>query len=45
MEIVTRSVMMKEATDLENAGIANLQVREKPLEEEKSDGEDEAQNK
>jgi len=40
MEILTRSVMKKEATDLENAGIANLQIREKPLEEEKSDSED-----
>jgi methionine synthase II (cobalamin-independent) len=41
MEILTRSVMKKEATDLENAGMANLQIREKPLEEEKSDSEDE----
>jgi len=44
MEIVTRSVMKKEATDLENAGVANLQIREKPLEEEKSDSEDEGHN-
>ena len=37
--------MKKEATDLENAGMANLQIREKPLEEEKSDNEDEAHDK
>ncbi len=35
MEIITQSVMKREITDLENAGVASLQLREKPLEEAK----------
>ena len=37
MEIVTQSVMKREITDLENAGVATLQLREKPLEETKEE--------
>ena len=39
MEIITQSVMKREITDLENAGVANLMLRENPLvEETKNEG-------
>jgi hypothetical protein len=43
VEILTRSVMNREMTDLENAGVASLQQRETPLEDE-VDSEEEKQD-
>lgn len=41
MEIAEQYVMNKEVADLENAGVVNLQMREKPIKIEESDSEDE----
>jgi hypothetical protein len=41
MEISEQYVMNKEVADLENAGVVNLQQREKPIKIEDSDSEDE----
>ena len=45
MEILTRCVTKREMADLEDAGGANLKIREVPIEEDKHESDEEPLNK